>query len=86
MKLILLLFEIYAAGGVLLLMLFMGVNRWRKGTIPSMEVVLFAVLWPVFLLASLLWFGGYWIVGYFNGRNDYRKLTQLKKERTQEEL
>ena len=75
MELISLLIEIYAAGCVLFLILLLGINRWLSRTMLNSEIVLVAILWPVILLASLLWLGAYWIVGYFN-----------RKNRTQDEL
>ena len=61
--------EIYAVGCVLLLMPLMAVNRWWNGTILSIEVVFFAILWPVVFLAILLWLAAYWIFGYLNRKN-----------------
>ena len=69
MKWMLTILEIYAVGCVLLLMPLMAVNRWWNGTILSLEVVFFSILWPVVLLAILLWLGAYSILSYLNGRN-----------------
>ena len=75
MELISLLFEIYAAGCVLFLILLMSINRWLSRTMLGSEIVLLAILWPVIFSISLLWLGAYRIVRHFSRRN-----------RTQDEL
>ncbi len=69
MNWILITFEWYAVGCVLLLMPLMAVNRHCNGTMLSIEIVLFAILWPVLFLAVLLWLGAYSLLSYLNGRN-----------------
>ena len=69
MNWILITFEWYAVGCVLLLMPLMAVNRHCNGTMLSTEIVLFAILWPVLFLTVLLWLGAYSLLSYLSGRN-----------------